>query len=203
MYYVDFNLHITDKLGIVVENWPLKLFTAPGSIGSRIELNTLFHAWETGATHFRRLAPAELDAWQRQQAQATVASQQAQAVVASQQAQATVALHQQASTSTSPPLPAGHPSTPVIAETVAPASSAAGTSLLTTTTSPALTMSAATSIFAVGTNVLVTKKPRKVRSDKGKLWGPSKKKLASRAAGDAGAGSGAGPSGSLGAQAST
>ncbi|KAI0682974.1 hypothetical protein BC835DRAFT_1423759 [Cytidiella melzeri] len=164
----------------------------PGSIGSRIEFNTLFHAWETRATHFCRLAPAELDAWQQQQAQAMVA------------------LQQQASTSTTPPLPTGLPSAPVTEGTVSPVTPAsfaavpsAGTPPPTTTASPALTMSDATGMFSGGINALVTKKPRKVCSDKGKLCGPSKKKQPLRAAAEADASSGAGLSGSLGAHALT
>ncbi|KAI0692611.1 hypothetical protein BC835DRAFT_1247004, partial [Cytidiella melzeri] len=70
MFYSDFHHHITEKYGIIIENWPLSVFTSPGNIGSRIELNTLFNAWESGATRFRRLTPAELIEWERQQSQA-------------------------------------------------------------------------------------------------------------------------------------
>ncbi|KAI0343132.1 hypothetical protein BDW22DRAFT_1304847, partial [Trametopsis cervina] len=63
MYYRDFDVHITNKFGIILENWPLKTFTSPGNVGSRVELDTLFHAWESGATRFRRLSPADLETW--------------------------------------------------------------------------------------------------------------------------------------------
>ncbi|KAI0338444.1 hypothetical protein BDW22DRAFT_1313901, partial [Trametopsis cervina] len=68
MYYNDFEVHITNKFGIIVENWPLKTFASPSNIGSRLELDTLFHAWESGATRFKRLSPTELIEWQRQRA---------------------------------------------------------------------------------------------------------------------------------------
>ncbi|KAI0083733.1 hypothetical protein BDY19DRAFT_858173, partial [Irpex rosettiformis] len=57
MYYQNFDDHITERFGIVIENWPLKTFVNPGSIPTRLELKTLFHAWDSGATFFRRLNP--------------------------------------------------------------------------------------------------------------------------------------------------
>ncbi|KAI0686024.1 hypothetical protein BC835DRAFT_1309675 [Cytidiella melzeri] len=141
----------------------------------------------TGATHFGRLAPAELNAWQRQQAHAAVA------------------LQQQASTSAALPPSAGDQSAPVTedaAPPVPPGSSVASPAitLSTTTATPALDMLQATGIFSVGTKELVTKKPRKVRFDKGKLCGPIKKMHTTRGAADP-AGSGTGPSVSSGAHA--
>jgi hypothetical protein len=68
MYYVDFTHHITDRYGIVIENWSLATFLSPANIGSHVELNMLFHAWETGETQFCRLTPLELETWKCQQA---------------------------------------------------------------------------------------------------------------------------------------
>lgn len=64
MFYVGFESHITEKLGIILVNWPLAQLVSPGAIGSRLELQTLYNAWSSGATHFRRLSPAELELWQ-------------------------------------------------------------------------------------------------------------------------------------------
>ncbi|KAI0083030.1 hypothetical protein BDY19DRAFT_864865, partial [Irpex rosettiformis] len=63
MFYQDFEQHITLKYGIICVNWPLPDFASPCRINSRVELNTLFHAWESGATYFRRLSPDELTEW--------------------------------------------------------------------------------------------------------------------------------------------
>ncbi|KAI0690867.1 hypothetical protein BC835DRAFT_1307736 [Cytidiella melzeri] len=56
MFYTNFDMHITEKYGIVVVNWPLPQFVAPGSIDSRLELQTLYNAWLSGSTHFRCLS---------------------------------------------------------------------------------------------------------------------------------------------------
>ena len=60
--YVDFETSMTERHGIVCENWPLPNFCAPGSINSLPELEVLYRAWSTGITTFRRLSPEE---WHR------------------------------------------------------------------------------------------------------------------------------------------
>lgn len=57
--YVDFETSITERHGIICENWPLPNFCAPGSINSLAELEVLYRAWSTGVTSFRRLTPEE------------------------------------------------------------------------------------------------------------------------------------------------
>lgn len=63
MIYKSFDDHITRKHGIVIEGWPLRAFENPSAIGSQIELNILFNAWQTGATRFRKMTTDEHLAW--------------------------------------------------------------------------------------------------------------------------------------------
>ncbi|KAI0668819.1 hypothetical protein C8Q78DRAFT_949776, partial [Trametes maxima] len=63
MFYTGFGDHITDKFGVVIENWPLPCFAAPSTLRTRIELTTLINSWETGITRFRKLTRAEWDRW--------------------------------------------------------------------------------------------------------------------------------------------
>jgi hypothetical protein len=64
MYYANFDDHITEKLGMILENWPPKKFCHPAEIGSQTELKVLIDAFESGATRFQRLSPEELPEWQ-------------------------------------------------------------------------------------------------------------------------------------------
>ncbi|KAI0640726.1 hypothetical protein C8Q79DRAFT_930384 [Trametes meyenii] len=66
MFYVGFGDHITDKFGVVIDNWPLPRFTSPSNLRTRIELTTLINSWETGVTRFRKLTRGEWDRWQVQ-----------------------------------------------------------------------------------------------------------------------------------------
>lgn len=67
MYYQNFDSYITAKFHIILENWPLSKFCAPGDISSRSELTVLHNAWQSGATRFRKLTEAELKDWEDQQ----------------------------------------------------------------------------------------------------------------------------------------
>ncbi|RDX49543.1 hypothetical protein OH76DRAFT_1313956, partial [Lentinus brumalis] len=62
MFYVNFEEHITMRYGIIVKNWPLKRFAAPGSL-SRIELEVLLHAFKNKTTTFRELDDEEWVDW--------------------------------------------------------------------------------------------------------------------------------------------
>jgi hypothetical protein len=73
MFYANFDEHITEKLGVVLENWPLKKFCSPSDIGSQAELNVLIQAFESGSTRFRRLTTAELSDWREQRFQNALA----------------------------------------------------------------------------------------------------------------------------------
>ncbi|KIP10025.1 hypothetical protein PHLGIDRAFT_281491 [Phlebiopsis gigantea 11061_1 CR5-6] len=60
--YVDFETCITERHGIICDNWPLPNFCAPGSINSLTELEVLYRAWSTGVTTFRKLS---LEEWRQ------------------------------------------------------------------------------------------------------------------------------------------
>ena len=64
MNYESFDSAITSKLGLIVMNWPLPVFQAPGKFNSMAELRTLYYAWNSGHAHFLRLSPDELARYQ-------------------------------------------------------------------------------------------------------------------------------------------
>ena len=64
MEYDRFNELITARHHIVVKNWPLKKFCNPSNITSRIELELLHNAWQSGVTHFQKLSDEEMEAWE-------------------------------------------------------------------------------------------------------------------------------------------
>ncbi|KAJ2991477.1 hypothetical protein NUW54_g8180 [Trametes sanguinea] len=66
MKYSKFH-RITEEFGIIVENWPLTRFCAPGDILSRTELEVLLHAWKTDSTRFRCLSDDEWEEWRLRQ----------------------------------------------------------------------------------------------------------------------------------------
>ncbi len=63
MYYVNFEDHITAKFGIVLENWPIQKFAAPGSFSSLPVLNVIQSAFEKDLTRFRSMDDGEWEAW--------------------------------------------------------------------------------------------------------------------------------------------
>lgn len=66
MTYDRFDDHITQKYGVVVRNWPLKEFCNPSSVGSRIELETLYNGWQSGVTRFEKLTKEEMMRWEKE-----------------------------------------------------------------------------------------------------------------------------------------
>jgi len=64
MAYDRFDELITAKYHVVVKNWPLKKFCNPSSVTSRIELELLFNAWQSGVTYFQKLTDEEMEAWE-------------------------------------------------------------------------------------------------------------------------------------------
>ena len=96
--YVDFETSISERHGIVCENWPLPNFCAPGSLNSLTELEILYHAWSTGVTTFRKMSPDE----HRQFKEARVQHRLQVAIAQANAAAANLAAHQQATAAQSP-----------------------------------------------------------------------------------------------------
>jgi hypothetical protein len=181
MFYVNFEEHITNKYGIIVVNWPISKFVAPGSIGTRLELETLHHAWSSGATYFRRLNADECAAWKAQRfstavtgalpnssyvkntAVATGPSTSQIAYSASTTFSGTEETSQNGSNDVHCPTVAGELST----HTALPS---ARSNEPLTSNEPQEPV-----IFSVIGMSLVTRKARKERSDKGKKRGPRSK----------------------------
>ncbi|KAL7280958.1 hypothetical protein ACG7TL_005907 [Trametes sanguinea] len=63
MFYVGFAERITLRYGVVLERWPLPKFVAPGSLSSRQELLVLLHAFENDVACFRQLTNEEWEEW--------------------------------------------------------------------------------------------------------------------------------------------
>ncbi|PSR94370.1 hypothetical protein PHLCEN_2v4455 [Hermanssonia centrifuga] len=178
MHYHNFDAHVTDRLGIVIENWPLKKFCAPGELNSRPELEVLNGAWASGATKFRRLTLQELAAWKQQRHQppvislepiATAANAGAPNVEDSGNPAPLADSIEQSVHSSLPPDDSSLPAAIALPQPLVPSSS----------TAP-LPASNTMHVFSVTSGVIgPTKKPRKERSDKNKKRGPnarSKKK---------------------------
>ena len=70
MYYQNFDDNITAKFGVILQGWPLKEFKNPSGIKSRAELQVLKNSLESGATYFKRLTPSELAEWEETRFQA-------------------------------------------------------------------------------------------------------------------------------------
>ena len=62
MIYKDFEGSITMKFGIVLDNWPTKVFQPPSAM-SHLEAEVSLRSWETGSTRFRALSDDEWRAW--------------------------------------------------------------------------------------------------------------------------------------------
>lgn len=73
--YKNFS-RMTNRYGIVYENWPLEQFCCPGSINSMPELEVLKNAFESGAARFRKLGFAELEAWRKLQSELLAAERE-------------------------------------------------------------------------------------------------------------------------------
>ena len=64
MEYDRFSELVTARHHIVVKNWQLKKFCNPSNITSRIELELLYNAWQSGVTYFQKLTGEEMEAWE-------------------------------------------------------------------------------------------------------------------------------------------
>ena len=64
MAYDRFDELVTSRYNVVVKNWPLKKFCNPSAVTSRIELELLYNAWQSGATYFQKLTREEMEVWE-------------------------------------------------------------------------------------------------------------------------------------------
>lgn len=140
MQYKNFDDHITRKHGIVIEGWPLKTFENPSSVGSQLELKVLLNSWKSGATHFRKMSTTEHMAWVESRAEPSPSP----------------SVDEQG---TPPPPPQQAFNFTFVTNTPG-----VGEALSIQSEQPA----AQTSITTTPDTAPATKKPRKVRSDKGK-----------------------------------
>jgi len=173
MFYTNFDSQVTAKHGVVVVNWPLKLFSSPSDIGSMTELKVLYNAWKTGTTTFCKLTPAEWEDWETTRFNACMAeSQQVDEIDSQLQTNyRSTAVGSSLFESSQSPLPTpmpssqldGHDAGPTFASFRLPATQAANARVVTDAT---------TVLGMNGQGVTMVKKPRKVRSDKGKKRGP-------------------------------
>jgi hypothetical protein len=164
MYYTNFDTNITAKYGVVLENWPLSKFCCPGDINSRNELRVLFHAWETDSTRFRRLSDAEFEDWETSRFNAAMGQMSDNTsldpltndTALPPNSQSSNLAMETNSSSTPTPTPVDQPPPPAPGDRKRPAAELTG-------------------VFSIsGEGVVIQKKARKERSDKGKRCGPRK-----------------------------
>ncbi|THU88292.1 hypothetical protein K435DRAFT_607629, partial [Dendrothele bispora CBS 962.96] len=63
MYYKNFDDHITAKHGIKIINWPLEKFCCPSELSTRVDIQVLRNAWESGTTFFYKMTKSEWNDW--------------------------------------------------------------------------------------------------------------------------------------------
>lgn len=74
MYYVNFDHHITAHWCVEVKAWPQRQFCSPADISTRNEVEILFHAWQSGVTHFKRMTDEAFQAWEEARFEAVLAT---------------------------------------------------------------------------------------------------------------------------------
>ncbi|KAH9931190.1 hypothetical protein B0H21DRAFT_699888 [Amylocystis lapponica] len=190
MWYNNFDTQITNKYGIIIENWPLAKFCCPSDVGSRPELEVLYRAWESGTTRFHVMPDAEWEEWQEARFQAQMRVMEGEDLE-EEEASTTHENSAPSHASASSPSPTVSPPSN---STTSPGDSAvdsAGTMVhdkrpnASEETGPSQSKRARRDPLAYnavnvvsgpnGSSLAVTKKPRKTRSDKGVKRGPKAK----------------------------
>jgi hypothetical protein len=69
MYYQNFDENVTAKYGVIIKGWPLAKFCSPSDVGSRNKLKILLQAWQSSMTHFELLSNDELEEWEKKRIQ--------------------------------------------------------------------------------------------------------------------------------------
>ena len=185
MQYTNFEQHITRKHGVVVEGWPLPHFRPPSDLSSREELKILITAWETGVAFFRKLSEDELDALFEARFQEALAITNQGAEPTAVATTPSSSDDSQAGATISPPvdseaaaaLSTTQPSS--VGAVPTQASHAVPQPVSPPVAGPSTAVQASgQTVLAVSGSSLVTKRPRKQRSDKGKARGSRKKQHA-------------------------
>lgn len=178
MYYENFAQHITAKWQIVLEGWPLSKFTNPSALVTKNEVEILYNAFKMGTAKFRRLSDAEWESWDAARFQGLLTIQMDRGMnedeagtgpsIPSQPTPPTPTLLSH-SAITAPADMSSHLAAHPTTFSMGPA----GPSTLTNL--PMVPISATVS-SADGGGIQISKKPRKIRSDKGQKKGPRKGK---------------------------
>lgn len=177
MYYQNFDRNITQKYHLVLDNWPLSKFIAPGNINSLTELQVLYNAWDSNASRFRKLSDEEYEAWEAKNFANVLAS--ASTLHDADEEEDPIAEGEnnascpQLLSNSLPESLANPPSQPSDCD----ASAAAPKPTQTWKRKAPPEMPAGSTIFAMdGAPMQVTKRSRRERADKGIKCGPRKKK---------------------------
>lgn len=163
MNYASFASEITAKFGIVCEGWPLEKFCPPSMITLRVQLDTLCQAWETEVASFRKLSKGEYEKWSSARFQSALQQSLPQEPQITQTSTSVIAHEANILSHTTPPAITASPSE----STAAPEAI-----VLPLILPPPTDIPASMPIMSVSGTVLVAKKTRKQRSDKGKPRGP-------------------------------
>lgn len=171
MYYQNFDSNITEKYGVIVENWVLRKFCSPSDVASRTELKMLLAAWQSGTTRFRKLSDEELEEWREKRFQAALNESKSSEDEGEQDAEGDEDPEVVSSHAASD----GHvvPSSSDITTRAAPAADRSKTNKKKRKQANPFGDVMNTVTSEDGTAIPVTKKPRKKRSDIGK---PRKKR---------------------------
>lgn len=158
LIYQNFDTNITEKYGVVVDGWPLDQFRSLSEVGSRIELETLRNALESGFVQFTKLTPEQLAQRRREQNEQRAAAAISQSVPGVTLPQPVSANQEALSVSMVTDPSASTVSAPVIAQAAAVGPLAGAPS---------------TSTLSFQSGQLVEKKARKRRSDYQTTRGPN------------------------------
>ncbi|KAH9940712.1 hypothetical protein B0H21DRAFT_697389 [Amylocystis lapponica] len=168
MVYNNFDTTITHKYGIIIENWPLPKFCCPSDIGSRPELEVLYHAWDSGTTRFKELSDEEWQQWRGAQFEEKMDEMMGDEDAGDSEPNASTANQEPAPiTPTSTAAATTNDAMPLVDSTNTPGAKRAAPS--EADNAPQRKRAKTTGVVSGlgGTGVAVTKKPRKTRSDKG------------------------------------
>ncbi|KAG6875042.1 hypothetical protein C0992_005414 [Termitomyces sp. T32_za158] len=185
MVYVNFESKFTWNLGICLDGWPLPKFCSPSDLKTRAEVTLLLSAWKSGTTHFRQMGQEEWKQW-REKRQRTSATTAATASRSDLPPAESMPSRPSSPENPQEELHATSPSTDHPEPVLSPNPSSQGP--IPTSTGVIASSGKQNSVefihssgvtLAMGDTLIITKRQRKERSDKGVKRGPRAKKTAS------------------------